>query len=137
MNLTSHSSFDKYVLLQFKSGLREQQRELQLSIEQAEHEIRALADLRPSGIEDAAPDNALKEEIFGRLSQYRSRLRLVEIALEGIRGGTFGTCADCGGAIGARRLQAVPWASYCIDCQERLEKTELAESINLPLPASS
>jgi hypothetical protein len=28
MNLASHSSFDKYVLLQFKSGLREQQREL-------------------------------------------------------------------------------------------------------------
>jgi len=135
MNLTSHSSFDKYVLLQFKSGLREQQRELQLSIEQAEQEIRALAVSRLS-IEDAAPDNPIKEEMFGRLSQYRSRLRLVVVALEGIRSGTFGTCADCGGAIGTRRLQAVPWTSYCIQCQERLEKTGPAEIVSLPLPAS-
>jgi hypothetical protein len=57
------------VLLQFKSGLRQQQRELQLSIKQAEQEIRALADSRPRSIEDAARDNSLKEEIFGRLSQ--------------------------------------------------------------------
>ena len=135
MNLTPHSSFDKYVLLQFKSGLREQQRELQLSIEQAQQEIRAHTDSRPS-IEDAAPDNSIKEEIFGRLSQYRSRLRLVEVALEGIRSGTFGTCADCGGAIETRRLQAVPWTSYCIQCQERLEKTGPAEIVSLPLPAS-
>src|SRR5262250_971710 len=136
MNLTSHSSFDKYVLLQFKSGLREQQRELQLSIEQAEQEIRALADSRPS-IEDAAPDNSIKEEIFGRLSQCRRRLRLVQVALEGIRSGAFGTCADCGGAIGTRRLQAVPWTSYCIQCQERLEKTGPAESVGLALSAFS
>jgi len=136
MNLTPHSSFDKYVLLQFKSGLREQRRELQLSIEQAEQEIRALADLRPSSIEDAPPDTSIKEGIFSRLSQYRSRLRLVEVALEGIRSGTFGTCADCGGAIGTRRLQAVPWTSYCIQCQERLEKTGPAEIVSLPLPAS-
>jgi len=135
MNLTSHSSFDKYVLLQFKSGLREQQRELHLSIEQAEQEIRAFADSRPS-IEDAAPDNSIKEEMFGRMSQYRSRLRLVEVALETIRGGTFGTCTDCGGAIGTRRLQAVPWTSYCIHCQERSEKTGPAEIVSLPLPAS-
>ena len=124
------------MLLQFKSGLREQQRELQLSIEQADQEIRALADSHPSSIEDAAPDNSLKEEIFGRLSQYRSRLRLVEVALEGIRNGTFGTCADCGAAIGTRRLQAVPWTSYCIQCQERLEKTGPAKSVSLPLLAS-
>jgi DnaK suppressor protein len=122
MNLSSNPVFDKYVLLQFKSGLREQQRELQLSIQQAEQEIRALADLRPSSIEDVVPDNSLKEEILGRLSEYRGRLRLVEVALEGICSGTFGTCADCGGAIGSKRLQAVPWTSYCIQCQERLEK---------------
>jgi DnaK suppressor protein len=135
MNLTSHSSFDKYVLLQFKSGLRDQQRELQLSIEQAEQKIRALADSRPS-IEDGAPDNSVKEEIVGRLSQYRSHLRLVEVALEAIRSGTFGSCGDCGGAIGTRRLQAVPWTSYCIQCQERLEKTGPAEIESLPLLAS-
>jgi len=135
MNFPSHGSFDKYILLQFKSGLREQQRELQLSIEQAEQEIRGLADSRPSSIEDAAPDNSLKEEIFRRLSQYRSRLRLVDVALEAIHSGSFGICADCGDAIGTRRLQAVPWTSYCIQCQERLEKAGPAESVSLPLLA--
>jgi len=136
MNFPSHGSFDKYILLQFKSGLREQQRELQLSIEQAEQEIRGLADSRPSSIEDASPDNSIKEEMFGRLSQCRRRLRLVQVALEGIRSGAFGTCADCGVAIGTRRLQAVPWTSYCIQCQERLEKTGPAEIVSLPVAAS-
>ena len=47
MSFSTHSSLDKYVLLQFKSGLREQQRELQGSIEQAETAIRDLADSTP------------------------------------------------------------------------------------------
>src|SRR5215469_10903194 len=132
----AQSLFDKYVLEQFKNGLVEQQRELQLSIEQAEQAIRTLADWRPSSIEDAAPDDSLKEETFGRLSQNRSRLRLVQVALESIRRGTFGTCADCGAAIGTKRLQAVPWTSYCIHCQERLEETGSAASVSLSLPAS-
>jgi DnaK suppressor protein len=43
-------------------------------------------------------------------------LEQVEAALERILTGTFGTCQQCGGAIDAQRIQAVPYASRCITC---------------------
>jgi RNA polymerase-binding protein DksA len=45
------------------------------------------------------------------------QLDLVEAALARIEGGTFGTCTNCGKPIAAERLEALPWAAWCIDCQ--------------------
>jgi len=41
----------------------------------------------------------------------------VDQALARIDDGTFGTCQDCGRPIGADRIEALPWAARCIDCQ--------------------
>jgi DnaK suppressor protein len=49
-----------------------------------------------------------------------NQLTLVEAALARIEDGTFGTCRRCGKPIAAERLEALPWAALCIDCQ-RLE----------------
>jgi len=46
-------------------------------------------------------------------------LREIEDALDRLREGTYGTCMDCGIAISQKRLEAVPWARYCVTCQER------------------
>lgn len=119
-------TFDKYVLLQFKSGLREQQRWLQESIDQAEKTIRELGDAGPRDIADVASGQSLEVSVISQVTQNRGRLRLVELALERIRIGTFGTCSECGAAISLRRLQAVPWANHCIQCQERYEHGGLA-----------
>ncbi len=35
---------------------------------------------------------------------------------------TYGTCTNCGNVIGDKRLLAVPWTPFCIDCQELQEK---------------
>ena len=45
------------------------------------------------------------------------QLELVEAALARIEAGTFGTCTNCGKPIAAERLEALPWAAWCIDCQ--------------------
>jgi DnaK suppressor protein len=58
-------------------------------------------------------DLALRERAENQLAQ-------VEAALARIEDGTFGTCRRCGNAIAAERLDALPWAALCIDCQ-RLE----------------
>jgi DnaK suppressor protein len=129
MNLTSHSSLDKYVVLQFKSGLREQQRELQQSIEQAESAIRDLAESTPRDPADAASDHSLEGSVIAQLGQNRNRLRLVEGALDRIRIGEFGNCANCGDAISLKRLQAVPWTSYCVPCQEQHEQGTTARTL--------
>ena len=46
------------------------------------------------------------------------QLRQIKEALQRIKDGTYGTCADCEKPISPKRLQAVPWAKYCVQCQE-------------------
>ena len=46
-----------------------------------------------------------------------AQLVLVDEALARLAAGTFGVCTRCGGAIAADRLDALPWAARCIDCQ--------------------
>jgi RNA polymerase-binding protein DksA len=45
-------------------------------------------------------------------------LELVEAALARLDAGTFGRCLRCGNEIPAGRLEALPWAAYCIACQK-------------------
>ena len=45
------------------------------------------------------------------------QLALVDAALARLDEGTFGTCIRCGLPIAAERLEALPWAPRCIDCQ--------------------
>jgi DnaK suppressor protein len=47
-----------------------------------------------------------------------SRLQSVKLALARIEDGTYGTCLLCEEEISPKRLRAVPWASYCIRCQD-------------------
>ena len=49
----------------------------------------------------------------------RSERALAEIddALARIDAGTYGACIRCGRPIAADRLEALPWAAHCIDCQ--------------------
>jgi RNA polymerase-binding protein DksA len=48
-------------------------------------------------------------------------LREIDAALARIDAGTFGTCTRCGKPIGEERLDAMPYATLCIDCK-RLEE---------------
>jgi DnaK suppressor protein len=59
-----------------------------------------------------------------RLSERARRLR---DALSRVSDGEYGICAECGEAIPAKRLVAVPDATTCLACQERLERTRLAD----------
>jgi DnaK suppressor protein len=45
-------------------------------------------------------------------------LELVAAAIARLDAGTFGQCLQCGGAIAPGRLEALPWAAHCIDCQK-------------------
>jgi len=47
-------------------------------------------------------------------------LREVEDALRRIERGTYGICHECEEPISAKRLDAVPWAKYCVTCQEQV-----------------
>ncbi len=51
------------------------------------------------------------------------QLVLIDEALARLDAGTYGTCVRCGRPIPAERLQALPWAARCVDCQ-RLDDRE-------------
>jgi len=46
----------------------------------------------------------------------------IDAALKRIEDGTYGTCNSCGKPIGEERLEALPWATLCIDDARRLER---------------
>jgi DnaK suppressor protein len=60
------------------------------------------------------------------LERNSSRLREVQAALRRMDAGAFGICVDCEENINAKRLAAVPWATYCIVCQEAADREQEA-----------
>jgi RNA polymerase-binding transcription factor DksA len=48
-------------------------------------------------------------------------LELVDAAIERLDAGTFGSCLRCGTTIPDERLEVLPWAAFCVPCQQ-LEK---------------
>lgn len=70
----------------------------------------------------------LSEDINLRhLSTHRENLLKMDEALRKLEEGTYGICEDCGEPIGPERLKILPFAIYCIDCQERREQLEAME----------
>ncbi len=49
-------------------------------------------------------------------------LRNVSEALARIDDGSYGVCLNCDSQISVSRLQAVPWAGYCVCCQEAVDR---------------
>jgi DnaK suppressor protein len=80
---------------------------------------------------DAALDSA-QDEISSQLAEVESReLTHIETALERMRKGDYGVCDGCNQGIPLARLQALPYATMCIQCQREAEKTgELPGSPN-------
>ena len=54
-------------------------------------------------------------------------LREVQDGLRRIDLGTYGTCQGCEEPISVKRLDAVPWAKFCVSCQERIASGALLE----------
>jgi DnaK suppressor protein len=73
-------------------------------------------------VADKALSSYSREMLYGLSDQERKILQLVEDALQRLGDKTFGTCTHCGQKIQARRLEAVPWARHCLECQELQEK---------------
>jgi DnaK suppressor protein len=55
-------------------------------------------------------------------------LREVQDAMRRMDNGTYGVCYQCEEPISARRLDAVPWAKFCVSCQERLASGAVLEN---------
>lgn len=104
----------------FKTLLEIRQDELRLSIEHQLQYARR-AEPEPDTL-DQATTGYDKESSLQRSNTEQHLLRMVDSALGRIWDGSFGQCLSCGNEIDGRRLQAVPWTRYCIQCQENFER---------------
>jgi len=73
-------------------------------------------------IADKAANSYTKEFLFSLSNSERNMLQLVDEALTRINGKRFGVCVVCDGEMERKRLDAVPWAKHCIECQEKQEQ---------------
>ncbi|MBN2319371.1 MAG: TraR/DksA family transcriptional regulator [Acidobacteria bacterium] len=73
-------------------------------------------------IADMAVESYTREFMFGKSAGDRQILQLINEALERIEDETYGLCLHCENPIRPKRLEAVPWAGYCIQCQDLKEK---------------
>jgi len=73
-------------------------------------------------IADKAVSSYTREFLYSLTDGERSTLLLIDDALARIEEGVFGQCLNCAMLMTEKRLNAVPWASYCLDCQELSEK---------------
>jgi RNA polymerase-binding transcription factor len=78
-------------------------------------------ELEPDAV-DQATSSSEKESVVHRSNEEQQLLSMVESALSRIREGSFGQCQRCGKETDGRRLAAVPWARYCIQCQQHFEE---------------
>lgn len=120
-------SIQPQYIRRYKERLLQQKRSLEHStisaVEQGRETIAADA-------QDAADQAVLsyqKEFLFTRGTHDHGQLSMVKSALNRLKEGSFGECVHCGAGIGAKRLEALPWTPYCIACQEKIERGEIAD----------
>ena len=118
---------DKKKLETFKKRLEERQQALRKAVSRTEEDGRTADQETAQDIADRASSSYTKEFLFSQSNNDRQLLAMVETALQRIRERVFGECVNCGNEINAKRLEAVPWTRYCIECQEKLEKGQLQE----------
>jgi DnaK suppressor protein len=77
--------------------------------------------------EASVADEAASEE-FADADRDSIVLKQVREALARVDNGTFGTCLVDGGPIEEKRLDAVPWAAYCLKHEQRLEAPSVSKT---------
>jgi len=76
----------------------------------------AEASSMPIHMAELGSDNYEQEFTLSLLATEEDTLGMIEMALERIETGTYGTCSECSGPIPKTRLNAIPHASLCVKC---------------------
>jgi DnaK suppressor protein len=71
---------------------------------------------------DKAESSYTKEFLLSLSDGEREQLMMIDEALRRLDKDDFGICQNCGKEVGKKRLANLPWAAYCIDCQQKIEE---------------
>jgi DnaK suppressor protein len=115
----------------FKALLLEKRREILGNVNFMEGESlrkdRTDLSSMPFHMADMGTDNYELENTVGLVDSERKILIEIEDALSRVEDGTYGVCQGHGGPIPRARLEAIPWARYCVDCAGLSEKGLIVE----------
>ena len=117
------------IIQRFEQALRRQEKQLEQSMISAVEQGREVAADSALDAADQAVQSYQKEMLFSQSTSGHEQLALVRLALKRIDEGSFGECMHCGKTIGEKRLEALPWTPYCIECQEKIELGELDDTV--------
>lgn len=113
-------------LMQLREALVAKRRQLEAEVGRNALYEKGMDDDATKDLGDQANTAYTREFLFELGNGDRRLLRDVLIALRKLDEGGFGECERCSEPIGEKRLAALPFARYCIDCQRRLEREEKA-----------
>jgi DnaK suppressor protein len=106
----------------FKQRLLDKERELVQEMARLEDEARDSGEAEVRDATDDATSSQGTSEALQEDALASQTLIQVRDALKRIADGTYGKCTACGRQIEAARLEAVPWAAYCLEDQEKQDK---------------
>src|ERR1019366_4368263 len=110
---------DKKQVELYKKRLLERRLQLLDTVSRTEQDGRVADEEAAQDLADKATNSYTKEFLFKQSNDDRFILQLVQEALDRIENGAYGRCVACGGEMQHKRLEAVPWARHCIECQEK------------------
>lgn len=126
--VTGDTLMDKKKLKAYRDALLERRAALLGVVERNEDYGREADTEATQDPADKASNSYTKELLFSQSTNDRQILTLIEEALERMDDGEYGLCTNCGEEVQPKRLEAIPWARYCIKCQDLAERGMLDEN---------
>lgn len=106
----------------FKKKLLEKKEEIINKLSEVYNESKEVESGIAQDVVDKAESSYTKEFLFSLSDTDREQLFMIDEALKRIEESNYGICQMCEKNISKKRLNAVPWTPYCIECQEKEEK---------------
>ena len=114
---------DKKQVEKYRKKLLEKRNELVAEFKKnVNYQKESAADEGTQDLADKATMAYNKEFIFSLTDSERDLVQLIHESLSRLDEGEFGFCTACSNEIKNTRLEAIPWAKYCLNCQELLEQ---------------
>ena len=107
---------------EFKEQLLERKARIGRKLSELNSESKEMETNVAQDVADKAETSYTKEFLLSLSDGEREQLFLIDEALKRLKKDEFGICQLCHQEIGRKRLAAIPWTPYCIDCQQKAEE---------------
>jgi DnaK suppressor protein len=124
---TKAARMTKKEMEKFRRPLEEKKAMLSAEIAKTRSAEEETTEEATQDIADKAVSSYTREFLYSLTDGERSTLLRIDDAIARIDDVTYGNCIHCGALLAEKRLNAVPWAPYCLDCQELDEKGMLRD----------